>query len=440
MAIVHRPTWLQSYAKYWVVRTLTKIQRGRATFICRYEDDATVVVGEKDTAVPDELNATIYVVDPNFWVRFCTALDLGLSEAFMLQEIECPDLNKIFNIYFKNKDYLGFGNPILQAGQRLSRLLWSPSNDVQQARLNASAHYDTSNELFAAFLSPDMNYSCAHWTADPAETLQTAQERKVDTLLKKLRLTSNHHMLEIGCGWGDVMVKAAQRYSCRVTGITLSSEQKELVEQKIKNAKLDHLVSVLLCDYRTTPVPDSGYDRVISIGMFEHVGRKYLNEYFSTISRLLNPTTGLLVLDGITFTNKMHESRSPVDTFIGRYIFPGGYLPSIHLLTEALHKGSKGTLEITYAKNIGPHYGKTLLAWRDNFLRNWDRIMADYMRKHPSASKEDIEAFRRMWLYYFLSCEAGFRSRALGNYVICAARTPEPAVPYTSAGFQEMLD
>lgn len=153
-----------------------------------------------------------------------------------------------------------------------------------------------------------MNYSCAHWTTDPAETLQTAQERKVDTLLKKLRLTSNHHLLEIGCGWGDVMIKAAQRYSCRVTGITLSNEQKSLAEKRIKDAKLQHLVSVLLCDYRKAPLPESGYDRIISIGMFEHVGRKYLNEYFRTISRLLNPTTGVLVIDGITFTNKVCTS------------------------------------------------------------------------------------------------------------------------------------
>lgn len=153
-----------------------------------------------------------------------------------------------------------------------------------------------------------MNYSCAHWTTDPAETLQAAQERKVDTLLKKLRLNSNHHLLEIGCGWGDVMIKAAQKYSCRVTGITLSSEQKSLAEKRIKDAKLQHLVSVLLCDYRKTPVPESGYDRIISIGMFEHVGRKYLNEYFRTISRLLNPTTGVLVIDGITFTNKVCAS------------------------------------------------------------------------------------------------------------------------------------
>ncbi|KUL82444.1 hypothetical protein ZTR_11212 [Talaromyces verruculosus] len=440
MVVAQRPTWLQSYAKHWVVKTLAKLQKGRATFICRYEDDTTIVVGEKDTAVPDELNATIYVINPNFWTRFCMALDLGLSEAYMLQEIECADLSKIFNIYFKNKDYLEFGNPILQAGQRLSRMFLSPSNDVQQARLNASAHYDTSNELFAAFLSPDMNYSCAHWTTDPAETLQTAQDRKVDALLKKLRLNSNHHLLEIGCGWGDVMIKAAQKYSCRVTGITLSSEQKSLAEKRIKDAKLQHLVSVLLCDYRETPLPESGYDRIISIGMFEHVGRKYLNEYFRTISRLLNPTTGVLVIDGITFTNKMHKTRSPVDTFIGRYIFPGGYLPSIHSLTEALHKGSDGTLEVTFLRNIGPHYGKTLLAWKDNFQRNWDTIMADYTRKHPSATGEDIEAFRRMWLYYFVCCEAGFRSRALDNYIICAARTPGSVIPYTNMAFQEMLD
>lgn len=176
---------------------------------------------------------------------------------------------------------------------------------MEQARLNASAHYDTSNKLFANFLSSDMNYSCAHWSVDASETLQSAQERKVDTLLKRLDLSPGHHLLEIGCGWGNVMIRAAQKYGCRVTGLTLAEEQKQLAEHRIKEAGLQDRVSVLLCDYRRVPKPEEGYDRVISIGMFEHVGKKYFNEYFDTISRLLHPKTGLMVIDGITMTNKV---------------------------------------------------------------------------------------------------------------------------------------
>lgn len=177
---------------------------------------------------------------------------------------------------------------------------------MEQARLNASAHYDTSNKLFAGFLSPDMNYSCAHWSADASETLQSAQERKVDTLLKRLDLSPGHHLLDIGCGWGNVIISAAQKYGCRVTGLTLAKEQKQLAEQRIKEAGLQDRVSVLLCDYRRAPRPEEGYDRIISIGMFEHVGKKYFNEYFGTISRLLHPKTGLMVIDGITMTNKVY--------------------------------------------------------------------------------------------------------------------------------------
>lgn len=151
-----------------------------------------------------------------------------------------------------------------------------------------------------------MNYSCAHWSADPSETLQSAQERKVDALLKRLDLSPGHHLLEIGCGWGDVIISAAQKYGCKVTGLTLAKEQKQLAEQRITEAGLQDRVSVLLCDYRRAPRPEKGYDRIISIGMFEHVGKKYFNEYFGTISRLLHPKTGLMVIDGITMTEKVY--------------------------------------------------------------------------------------------------------------------------------------
>ncbi|CRG88448.1 cyclopropane-fatty-acyl-phospholipid synthase [Talaromyces islandicus] len=431
------PSFAQSYAKTFVIKTLQSITKGRLVLILRYNNDEKITSGSTDAATGPE--AVIYVNKPRFWTRILIAFDLGFSEAYMLQDIDCDDLGTVFDIYLLNKDLLGFGNPLLVFAQRTLRLVIKPTNNVEQARLNASAHYDTSNKLFASFLSLDMNYSCAHWSADRSETLQSAQERKVDTLLKRLDLSPEHHLLDIGCGWGDVIITAAQKYGCRVTGLTLAKEQKQLAEQRIKEAGLQDQVSVLLCDYRKAPRPDEGYDRIISIGMFEHVGKKYFNEYFGTISRLLHPRSGLMVIDGITMTNKMFNNKSPVDTFIDRYIFPGGYLPSINLLTQSLHEGSKGALEITYAKDIGPHYGKTLIAWKEKFEHNWKNIREDYVATHENASEEDIEAFRRMWIFYFVYCEAGFRSRIIGNYIICAAKTPEPVISYDSASFGGML-
>lgn len=128
-------------------------------------------------------------------------------------------------------------------------------------------------------------------------------------------------------------------------------------------------------------------------------------------------------------------TKSNVPTFIGRYIFPGGYLPTIHMLLDYLHRGSDGTLEVTSVQNIGPHYGKTLCAWRNNFLRNWKTIESDYRADHSEASDSDVETFRRQWLYYFTYCESAFRERLLGNYIIAAAKTPEPPMQFdTSLG------
>lgn len=153
-----------------------------------------------------------------------------------------------------------------------------------------------------------MNYSCAHWDGDPHESLHSAQNRKIRNLLQKAQISSSHHVLEIGCGWGDLAIKAAQTTGCRVTGLTLSDKQKSLADQRIKEARLEDRVEILLCDYRDISGPDNKdlfYDRVISVGMFEHVGPEYLDQYFAAISRLLHPTHGLMVIDGITMTNKV---------------------------------------------------------------------------------------------------------------------------------------
>ena len=226
-------------------------------------------------------------------------------------------------IYIKNKPRLGSGNYLFQILPRLAWYLQQPSNDLRQARNNITSHYDTSNALFSAFLSPDMNYSCAHWAntgtgteEEEEESLEAAQKRKVHHLLRKAQINSSHHLLDIGCGWGDVAITAAQTTGCRVTGVTLSEEQKNLAEKRVEEAGLDKKgqVRILLCDYRSTPPPGEGkefYDRIISIGMFEHVGPQFLEGYFGVISSLLHPVDGRMVIDGITMTNHVGPSLPP---------------------------------------------------------------------------------------------------------------------------------
>jgi cyclopropane-fatty-acyl-phospholipid synthase len=169
--------------------------------------------------------------------------------------------------------------------------------------MNASFHYDTSNDVFSGFLSQDMNYSSAIWSGESNESLESAQRRKVHNIIDKARISSSHHVLDIGCGWGNLAIEAVKRTGCRVTGLTLSAEQRELAQKRIKAAGLEGQITILLCDYRQAPKPDGGYDRIVSVEMLEHVGDKYMIQYFESISSLLKRDSGIMVIQGITMIN-----------------------------------------------------------------------------------------------------------------------------------------
>lgn len=301
---------------------------------------------------------------------------------------------------------------------RITRILFRPKNNASNARKHAGFHYDTSNDLFQAFLSPDMNYSSALWCGQADEPLELAQRRKIHNILDKAKIESHHHILDIGCGWGYLAMEAVKTTGCRVTGLTLSVEQKTLAEERIQAAELQDKIEILLCDYRKAPAPPGGYDRIVSVEMLEHVGEKYLKSYFATISKLLKLEGGIMAVQGITNINyvsttmppalsiwpsltmghKIYENSPKVDTFIDRYVFPGGYLPTIKQLLAAIHAGSKGTLEIEAVQNIGPHYIRTLQCWRENFDKNWDSIRKSFAERHEEASEDDIEFYHRRWL------------------------------------------
>lgn len=163
-----------------------------------------------------------------------------------------------------------------------------------------------------------MNYSSAIWSSDSKESLETAQKRKIVNLIDKARLQPHHHVLDIGCGWGNLAMEAVRRSGCRVTGVTLSREQKSLAEQRIREAKLSDKIEIILCDYRKVPRPVNGFDRIISVEMLEHVGAEHMDEYFASISSLLNPTSGIMVIQGITIINEVSISRTPTRSLIAR--------------------------------------------------------------------------------------------------------------------------
>ena len=275
---------------------------------------------------------------------------------------------------------------------------------MSNARLNISAHYDISNEMFAAFLSKDMTYSCPIWRpfstkSTEGETLEEAQMRKLDRFIDSARMKSTDHVLEIGTGWGSLAIRAVQRIGCRVTSLTLSSEQKDLAEKRIADVGLTDKIEVLLCDYRALPKPREGfYDKVVSIEMLEAVGREFLSTYFACIDKLLKPDGGIAVFQCITMPETRYESYTRGEDFIRKYIFPGGHLPTVTQLVESINKGSQGRLIVDAIENIGPHYAKTLRIWKENFMANFDtRIRPALIDEHAGMNASDTELFRRKW-------------------------------------------
>jgi len=231
----------------------------------------------------------------------------------MLGEVSCSDLTGFFRLFILNREHLSNGSTITSnLASKLSNLL-RKTNTLTTARLNIAAHYDISNEMFEAFLSPDMTYSCPIWLpkTDPKymeETAQQAQERKLRRFITNAKIQKNDHVLEIGTGWGSFAIMAVRETGCRVTSLTLSKEQKALAEQRIAAAGFTENIEVLLCDYRALPVPkDSGlYDKIVSIEMLEAVGREYLTTYFECVDKLMKKDGGIAVFQCIT----MPESAS----------------------------------------------------------------------------------------------------------------------------------
>lgn len=201
---------------------------------------------------------------------------------------------------------MGSGYLLLQVLPKLRRAIAPPTNTLSAALDNASVHYDTSNELFKAFLSPDMNYSSAIWAEDIAnENLESAQIRKVHNIIEKAKIQPRHHVLDIGCGWGSLAIEAVKLTGCTVTGLTLSAEQKVLAEDRIAKAGFSDKIEILLCDYRKAPMLPAGYDRIVSVEMIEHVGSAHMNTFFEEIEKYLHRDHGLMVIQGITATNEV---------------------------------------------------------------------------------------------------------------------------------------
>lgn len=334
----------------------------------------------------------------------------SLGEAFVEGELDVAgDMRRVVDVA-ESLSRLG------DEQQRLGKLPshWLGRHTRRTDRKAIEYHYDVSNEFYALWLDPLMVYSCAYFP-DGVDDLATAQVRKLDHVCRKLLLAPGQRLLDIGCGWGALAIHAARHYGVHVVGVTLSSGQFELATRHVREAGLEGRVEIRLQDYRDIPV-DPPFDRIASIGMFEHVGLKRLRGYFDRIHALLRPG-GIALNHGITSSDA--DSRSVglgAGEFIDRYVFPDGELPHVSL---AIRELSAAGLELADAESLRRHYARTLWHWSDAFERNLERLSAIAGERRA-----------RIWRIYLAGCAHAFANNWINLYQLLAVRpeaTPQGA-------------
>jgi len=259
-------------------------------------------------------------------------------------------------------------------------------NFIKKSKMNISHHYDLSDNLYDLFLDPKRQYSCGYFKNEN-DTLEEAQNNKIQHIIKKLNIKQNQKVLDIGCGWGSLAIDIAKSTDCKVTGITLSKNQFDYCVKRAKELNMESNVIFKLIDYREL---DEKFDRIVSVGMFEHVGRKFYKIFFNQIQKLLNN-------EGISLIHTIGSVNPPRDPhpWVTKYIFPGGYTPSLSEMTTPIEKAGLIVSDIEVLKF---HYSHTLRHWKENCLKNKEKITEMY-----------DERFFRMWEFYLAGCEIAFK-------------------------------
>lgn len=303
-------------ARVAVLSLLQKMKIGRMEI---HDTNGNIHICGDDVSDSPYPATLLQVHKDTFWIRLLLFADMGFAESYMHGEVSCSDLTAFFTLFILNKEHLDSSTFTSTLANGLSGALRS-ANGIALSLSNIEAHYDLSNEMFAAFLSKDMTYSCPIFLpmTDPeweTETLEDAQMRKLDRFIDGAKIKGTDRVLEIGTGWGSLAIRAVKRTGCTVTSLTLSKEQKELVEERIREAGLQDKIEVLLCDYRNLQVPEEGpYDKFVSIEMLEAVGREYLDTYFACVNKLLKKDGGIAVFQCITIPEAVSVPLKPQDS------------------------------------------------------------------------------------------------------------------------------
>ena len=332
---------------------------------------------------------TLKLLDKKLHYKLLFYPDLYFGEAYTdgSLRIENGTLSDFLEIFIKSigRSQINIFSKLLNK-LRGSYRFFTNYNFVEKSKKNIAHHYDISESLYELFLDPKRQYSCAYFK-DENDSLEEAQNNKIDHIIKKLNLKPNQRVLDIGSGWGSLAIEIAKKTQCEVVGITLSENQLEYSNKKAKDMNLENQVEFRLIDYRQM---DEKFDRIVSVGMFEHVGRKFYKKYFKQLSNLLND-------DGVALIHTIGSVNPPRDPqpWITKYIFPGGYTPS---LSELVNPIEKSGLIISDLEVLRLHYSLTLRHWKERFLSKKDKILEMFDEK-----------FFRIWEFYLTGSEMKFK-------------------------------
>ncbi|MEE9587062.1 MAG: cyclopropane-fatty-acyl-phospholipid synthase family protein [Hyphomicrobiaceae bacterium] len=335
-------------------------------------------------------NVTMRLGDRSLYHKLVFNPELHAGEAYMDGRLSFEDstLRDFLTLFSLNRLSLG-SYPVQSVTRRVSRKLrrWQQANPIGKAQQNVAHHYDLGNDFYKLFLDEGMQYSCAYFVDDD-ETLEQAQRNKLRLLAAKLNLAPGLKILDIGCGWGDLGLYLAGLEDVEVVGVTLSKEQNELANARARKAGLENRVRFELKDYRQV---DGRFDRIVSVGMFEHVGVHHYGEFFGKINELMDD-------DGLALIHSIGHMSPPgtASPWLRKYIFPGAYSPALSEVFEVVEQNS---LWVTDLELLRLHYAKTLAHWGQRFEANRDKIEAMYDAR-----------FARMWEFYLISAEMMFRT------------------------------
>ena len=386
-----------------LLKVLSKASEGH--FLLKENGQVVAEVGDPTA----ELRAEANVLDQRAYVRALLGGNTAAGEAYVNGWWTSPDITQVTRFFSRNlamMDYwdsrFGLFLKPFKTVRYLKRL-----NSKGQAKRNILAHYDLGNDLYEAFLDPKMQYSSALY-ASKEISLEEAQVKKLTRICEQLELKETDHLLEVGSGWGGLAIFAAKNYGCRVTTTTISDEQFAYAKNRIDSEGLSEQINLLSKDYRSL---EGTFEKVVSVEMIEAVGRKYLSGYFSKLNDLLKPS-GLLMLQAITIADQRYKSYRNSEDFIQKHIFPGGFLPSLFLISKIITNSTE--LILRDVKDIGLDYAKTLSHWHENLI--------DKKQFLKQIGYDD--RFYNLWSYYLGYCEGGFLERRISASQILMSKAP----------------